>query len=146
MVDPKRARGWMGVWLFLLLSACCPGKGHTLAVGSEVEASRNDGTTKAGRITELHGKMAHVQFDDGDQGWIPVVELEPPGAPGPEPSDTCGFAMGDRVKAPWSMTGKVYAGRVTEVHGKLATVVFDDGDSVWVACSELKAHGATSAP
>lgn len=130
----------------MLLAACCPGKGHTLAVGSEVEAARNDGTTKAGRVTELHGKVAHVQFDDGDQGWIAVLDLEPPGTPGPEPSDTCSFGVGDRVLSPWSMTGKAYAGRVTEVHGKLATVFFDDGDSVWVACAELKAHGAKSAP
>ena len=104
-----------------------------------VEALSN-GTTKTGFVMERYGKLAHVDFDDGDHDWFSVEELDPSGVAEQAPPDSCGFAMGDRVLSPWSATSKAYAGRVTEVHGKFAAVLFDDGDKTWTPCAELKAH------
>lgn len=40
--------------------------------------------------------------------------------------------------APFSKTGKMYAGRIGEVYGKLAFVQFDDGDRGWAPCERVE--------
>jgi len=122
-----------------LLAGCCKQKEEPLRVGSEVEAPWSSaGAMFPGHVTELYGKMAFIKFDDGDEGWALVTELDPPGVAGPQPTDACSVAAGDRVLAPWSKTRKMYAGRIGEVYGKLALVNFDDGDKGWAMCTETK--------
>lgn len=123
----------------LSLLGCCKKTAEPVAVGSEVEAPWSSARTmQPGHVTELYGKMAHVEFDDGDKGWALVTELDPPGTPGSQPTDTCALKTGQRVMAPWSRTKNMYAGRVGEVYGKLVRVNFDDGDVGWALCAATK--------
>ena len=132
-------RRFVVMGLGLLLAGCCKKSDEPLRVNSEVEAPRSStGTMFPGHITELYGKMAYIKFDDGDEGWALVTDLDPPGVAGPRPSDPCSVNVGDRVLAPWSKTRKMYAGRVGEVYGKLAHITFDDGDTGWAMCSETQ--------
>lgn len=107
-----------------------------VVVGSRVLAPwGRSGQMYPGRVGELYGKLAKIDFDDGDLGWAEVTRLRPAGTPKPTPQDPCNVRIGERVRAPWSRSGALYAGIVAEVHGKLAKVDFDDGDQGWALCS-----------
>ena len=108
-------------------------------VGTSVLAPwSRSGKMYGGTVTELYGKLGHVNFNDGDRGWALVEKMRPAGTPAPTPSDTCAFAPGDSVKAPWSRNKAMYSGIVGETHGKLALVNFLDGDKGWALCSEMQ--------
>ena len=112
-----------------------------LKVGMPVLAPwSRTGKMYGGSVTELYGKLAHVNFNDGDRGWALVEQCRPKGIPQPTPSDTCAFAVGDKVKAPWSRKKAMYSGLVAETHGKLALINFLDGDKGWALCSEMRAR------
>jgi hypothetical protein len=96
------------------------------------------------QIAELYGKLARVRFERGDEAWVLAVELEPPATATPPPPDACAVAPGDRVRAPWNPTEKTYAGRVTEVHGRIAEVQFDDGDKTWAPCDAIRTFDGKS--
>jgi hypothetical protein len=113
--------------------------GKKVDVGSTVQAPWSRAQKMfPGKVTEVHGKLAHINFDDGDQGWALMTSLQPAGEAQPAPSDTCATKVGDKVSAPWSRTKGMYPGKITEVHGKLAHVNFDDGDQGWALCAEIK--------
>jgi len=108
-------------------------------VGDKVKAPwSRSGNMYPGKVTAVYGKLARIDFDDGDHGWAELASLEPPGTPGSAPSDTCAVAVGAKVKAPWSRTNTLYSGTASEVHGKLVHVKFDDGDHGWALCAEVK--------
>jgi hypothetical protein len=112
-----------------------------LKVGAAVMAPwSRTGKRYGGHVTELYGKLAHVNFNDGDRGWALIEQCRPKGIPSPEPSDTCAFSVGDKVKAPWSRNKAMYSGSVAETHGKLALINFLDGDKGWALCSEMRAR------
>jgi hypothetical protein len=114
------------------------GKGK-VDVGSSVQAPWSRAQKMyPGKVTELHGKLALINFDDGDKGWALVTSLQPAGEPQAAPADACAVKNGDKVTAPWSRTNAMYPGKVTEVHGKLAHVDFDDGDQGWALCAQIK--------
>lgn len=122
-------------------AAATPTVDSPLKVGASVMAPwSRTGKLYGGRVTELYGKLAHVNFNDGDRGWTLVERCRPKGIPLPQPSDTCAFSAGDKVKAPWSRTKRMYSGLVAETHGKLALINFLDGDKGWALCSEMKAR------
>ena len=116
-----------------LLVGC--GKRKEPGVGSVVQAPWSGGGMYHGKIKARYGKLAEIDFYDGDHGWAEVTALRPKGTPLPTPSDPCAFAVGARVRAPWSRTMSLYDGVVDEVHGKLVHVAFDDGDRGWALCS-----------
>ena len=135
LASAKRA---LCVLVLVGVGGCCKQKQEPVGVGSEVEAPWGNGQRMApATVTDLYGKLAHVRLDDGEQGWVLLSELDPPGQSGSKPNDPCGVAKGDRVMAPFSKTGKKYAGRIAEVYGKLALVQFDDGDRRWSACDQV---------
>lgn len=112
-----------------------------LKVGTPVMAPwSRSGKMYGGRVTDLYGKLAHVSFNDGDQGWALVEKCRPKGIPQPTPTDTCSFSAGDRVKAPWSRNKAMYSGTVAETHGKLALINFLDGDQGWALCAEMRSR------
>lgn len=118
-----------------------PAADSPLKVGASVMAPwSRTGQLYGGRVTELYGKLAHVSFNDGDQGWALVDRCRPKGIPLPDPTDTCAFAAGAKVKAPWSRNKAMYSGVVGETHGKLALVNFLDGDQGWALCSEMQSR------
>jgi len=119
----------------------------TVAVGTKVKAPwSRTGTMYAGKVTELYGKLAHVDFDDGDKGWADVTKLDPPGPAQAAPGDACAVKPGMSVQAPWSRSKAMFSGKVSEVHGKLAHVDFNDGDKGWALCAEIKEGGAAAPP
>ena len=108
-------------------------------VGSRVMAPwSSQGKMYPGRVTELYGRLAHIAFDDGDEGWADVTQLNPRGQPRVPPTDGCSVATGQPVMAPWSRSKAMFPGRVRTVHGKLAEVDFDDGDRGWALCREIR--------
>ena len=123
------------------LAGACNRKAPPSTIGSEVDAPSPDGTMAAGRVSEQYGKLARVTFDRITEAWIQATELEPSAMPSPPPpQDTCKAAVDDRVRAPWALTRKMYAGRVIEVHGRFALVRFDDGDKTWAPCDAIVAY------
>lgn len=123
--------------------ACKKTDAEKADVGAKVQAPwSREQSMYPGKVTELYGKLARVDFDDGHQGWVLVDKLQPAGSPQPAPADTCSVANGDRVSAPWSRTKQMYPGKITEVHGKLAHVNFDDGEQGWALCSETQKVGS----
>lgn len=135
---------WSLALIPLALVGACGRKTPPSTVGSEVEAPRSDGTMGTAQIAELYGKLARVRFERGDEAWVLAVELEPPATATPPPPDACAFAPGDRVRAPWSPTENTYAGRVREVHGRIAEVQFDDGDKIWTPCDAVRSLDGAS--
>lgn len=126
----------VGVVAVALLGGCS--KSGT-KVGDKVRAPWSKSSTMyPGKVAEVYGKLALVDFDDGDHGWAELAKLDPPGTPGSAPSDACAVKVGAKVNAPWSRTNTLYPGTASEVHGKLVYVKFDDGDRGWAACSEVK--------
>jgi len=121
-------------------AAACNRRTPPASIGTEVEAPTFDGTTAMGRVAEQYGKLARVTFDRGGETWCEATDLEPPGMPSAPPLDTCSVGVDDRVRAPWSRTGKSYAGRIAETHGRFALVRFDDGDTTWVACESIQPY------
>jgi hypothetical protein len=125
------------------VAGCCQKAASTMgggaSKGSKVQApwSRTQ-SMYPGTVSETYGKLALIDFDDGDHGWAEVAKLQPPGIPGPTPTDSCSVRVGMKGQAPWSRTGNLYRGTVTEVYGKLAHVNFDDGDQGWALCSAIK--------
>lgn len=112
-----------------------------LKIGTPVMAPwSRTGRLYGGTVSELYGKLAHVNFNDGDKGWALVEQCRPQGIPLPQPSDTCAFSVGDKVKAPWSRNKAMYSGLVAETHGKLALINFLDGDKGWALCDEMRAR------
>jgi hypothetical protein len=155
-MSQKRLGRWVesGTWVGRLAFAglvavmtvgvvgCC-GKaassfGGSVSKGAKVQApwSRNQ-NMYPGTVHETYGRLALIDFDDGDHGWAEIVKLQPPGVPGPMPSDTCAVRVGTKGQAPWSRSGSLYPGTVTEVYGKLAHINFDDGDQGWALCSAV---------
>jgi hypothetical protein len=112
-----------------------------LVLGANVRAPwSRAGRLYAGRVSQLYGKLALIDFDDGDQGWADVTQIIPPGAPtSVPPLDACAVTAGQAVMAPWSRQKAMYPGTVSEVHGKLAKIGFDDGDVGWALCHEVRA-------
>jgi len=121
--------------------AATPAVDSPLKMGTPVMAPwSRTGKLYGGRVSELYGKLVHVDFNDGDKGWALVEQCRPKGIPLPQPSDTCAFSTGDKVKAPWSRNKAMYSGLVAETHGKLALINFLDGDKGWALCSEMQAR------
>ncbi|HRG95173.1 MAG TPA: hypothetical protein PLR99_02920 [Polyangiaceae bacterium] len=118
-----------------LLAAC---KSKEPGVGAKVQAPWSRGGMYQGKIKTRYGKLAEIDFDDGDHGWAEVTALQPKGTPLPTPADPCAFAVGAKIRAPWSRTMSMYDGVVDEVHGKLLHVAFDDGDKGWALCSQAR--------
>lgn len=152
MIEARRRQGkhtLAGLFAVLAVAAsvstvagCCQrlgsGVGGVAKKGSKVQAPWSRAQNMyAGTVSETYGKLALIDFADGDHGWAELTKLEPPGIPGPAPADPCAVRVGQKGRAPWSRSGTLYPGVVTEVHGKLAHVNFDDGDQGWALCASI---------
>jgi len=137
-LDRLSLRFLVHVFLAAFALGGCGRKTPPSTVGSEVQALRADGTLASARIVELYGKLARVSFEDKTEAWQLAVELEPPATPASTPEDPCSVAPDDRIRAPWTLTNTMYAGRVRETHGRIAEVQFDDGDRTWVPCDAIQ--------
>jgi hypothetical protein len=63
--------GWIEAAEVKLLSAA-------IGIGEKVRAKwAQTGNWYHGTVTELREGQAHVQFVDGDSGWIPLTDVRP---------------------------------------------------------------------
>jgi hypothetical protein len=138
--------------LSILSTGCCKrivGKGdpEEVSVGQKVQAPWSAKQNYyPGTVREIYGKLARIDFDDGDKGWVLVSAMDPPGKPKKDPSKSSSkFSDGDKVSCPWSQSGSFYPGKVSEVYGKLVHIDFDDGDKGWALANKCKAKLETTA-
>ena len=87
-------------------------------------------------LNARYGELVWADFDRGGADWVRVRDLDPPGTPEPTPAETCQFAVGDKVKAPWSKArDRRWPGKVVEVYAGMARLAFNDGDRGWARCA-----------
>jgi hypothetical protein len=119
---------------------------NPLAIGKTVKLRSGDKVFDV-EILALYGKLAMVKFrrDQVAKGsalenWVDATTLEPKGNAEPAPAgDSCRFAAGQQISCPYLGDRRRFAGRVTEVHGKMASVRYDfDGATLWNFCSECR--------
>lgn len=122
--------------------------GHGYQVGDTVNAPFGKSTRKTqGKVVAVYGKLVQVQYPNRHIGWSLVKQAEPVGAIQPHPADdTCSYAVGDAIRAPWSYQKQLFVGTIDEVYGKLAHIQYKDGDQDWVACDLIQAPAAPPPP
>lgn len=96
-------------------------------VGMRVMGEWSPGAWFPGRIgaTEPERGQYFVEFDDGDRAWLTPERIAVVGSTGVLPP------VGARVLGMWG-NGGWYTGRIGEVRGAEAFVLFDDGDRAWL--------------
>ncbi len=116
-----------------------PTRAGAVSVGTKVMAPyRGSAKRHPGTVTELYGKLAHINFDDGTRAWAMLTRLKPRGTALPDPRGKCWVHVGQPVQAPFGASKKRYTGRVSAVYGKLAYIRYSDGDRGWELCSECE--------
>lgn len=81
----------------------------------------------AGRIVQLTGERARIEFDDGDAGWVEVAHLQP-----------LSLSLGTRVMSRRRMGPHFFPGEIHEVDGEKVHVEFDDGKEEWTTVASLR--------
>ncbi len=88
--------------------------------GTRVWATWDAAELFAGSVTKVRGEKVHIVFDDGDEGWVLLVQLLPLAIP-----------IGLRVLRPKRWSGEFVAGTVTGVEGARVLIRDDDDNEVW---------------
>lgn len=114
-----------------------PNEPCAVRAGQRVDAPWARAGRFAATVDEVHGRMAHVRFDDGDEAWLPGADCRPlgasPHASPPAGAPAPGTAALARVHAPGPHArGGLLPASVLDLHGRLAFVRFDDGVEAWV--------------
>lgn len=156
----------VGLPVSILLFSCSSGDngptaedlaGEIYQVGQSVQAKypTNDRVRK-GKIHDIYGPVAQVDFNNRRRHWVSVKRLEPPGAMRVAPEgDQCAFAVDDRVLASRSKSGRTVngkllssaqRGKVKETFGKIAQIEFSDGGLDWAYCDQMKVNDEPEAP
>jgi hypothetical protein len=97
-----------------------------LRQGDRVWAPWNNAALYAGTVDRAEGQEAHIDFDNGDRGWVQLEQLVPLQIP-----------VGLRVLARWKMGASYYPGIITEVQGERIHIQYDDGDREWTRAAAL---------
>jgi hypothetical protein len=80
----------------------------------------------AGTVNQIQGREAHIDFDDGDQGWVLLEQLAP-----------LQILAGLRVLGRRQMGSQFYPGTVTEIDGQRIHLQYDDGGREWTRADAL---------
>jgi hypothetical protein len=108
---------------------------ESLRKGHRVWAPWNAGVHFVGTVDKIRDGEAHIEFDDGDQGWVQLDQLLPF-----EPR------VGMRILGNWRMAGNYYAGVVTKVAGDRLHIRYDDGHEEWTKAAALALPGMSAGP
>jgi hypothetical protein len=81
----------------------------------------------AGRVAEVSGDQAMIQFDDGDAGWVPLSRVRPLAVP-----------VRQKVFSRRRMGHVFFPGEVAAVDGDRVRVVFADGQEEWTTVAALR--------
>jgi hypothetical protein len=106
-----------------------------LQEGDRVWAPWTSATLFAGTIDKIDGEAVHINFDDGDRGWVILQQLLPLEIP-----------VGLRVMARWKRGAAYYPGTVTQVQGDDIHIQYDDGDKEWSKPAVLAICGEPNGP
>lgn len=106
-------------------------------VGTRVLGLWSNGHWYPGRIGDVRGSEAFVQFDDGDKAWLPPQKIAPIPTVAPPAGSTDGLVVGARVMGEWS-PGAWYPGMIAEAREPEYFVKFDDGDEAWLPPNRIR--------
>jgi hypothetical protein len=101
-----------------------------LEPGARVWAHWAQGAYFAGTVDQVRNNEAHIHFDDGDRGWVPLEQTAP-----------LEFAVGMRVMGRWKMGPQFYPGVITDFEGDRVHIRYDDGDEEWTLPAALAVGG-----
>ncbi len=96
-------------------------------VGDRVLAPWEPQFLYAGRVAQLDGNRALIQFDDGDAGWVVAEQILPLTIP-----------KGQKVLSRKRMGQAFFPGEIREVRGDEVLVVFADGGEEWTRVGALR--------
>jgi hypothetical protein len=97
-----------------------------LEEGSRVWALWKNSALFPGTVSELRGREAHIDFDDGDQDWVQVEHLMP-----------LDLMIGMFVMGRWKMGQQFFPGRITDTEGDRVHIRYEDGDEEWTTAEAL---------
>jgi hypothetical protein len=98
-----------------------------LRPGVRVWAAWTSTALFAGTVTELNDRQeAHIQFDDGDAGWVKIAQLLP-----------LDLFVGMYVFARRKMGSQYFPGTITQLDNPKICIVYEDGGSEWTTPAAL---------
>jgi hypothetical protein len=140
-------REWAGV-AFLRFSCDAPGNGiqvvapadwqgfyEQLVEGTRVWAPWNADTLFAGSVTKIKSDKVHIAFDDGDEGWVLLMQILPLAVP-----------IGLRVFRPKTWSEDYVAGTITHVEGARVLVRDDEDFQSWAPLAKVAVPCAPIGP
>ena len=79
-----------------------------------------------GEVSERRGNEAHIQFDDGDEDWVPLEHLMP-----------LDLFVGMFVLSRWHMGREFAPAAITDTEGERVQVRYEDGREEWTTAAAL---------
>lgn len=113
--------------------------GHSPAsrwhVGDRVLAPWEPQFLYAGTLREVRNDEAHVAFDDGDSGWVPLAELQ-----------ELHVTVDQFVLCRKEMGQLFYPATIEDVSGETVHVRFEDGDVEWTTVAAVRVIRESDGP
>jgi len=106
-----------------------------LVVGDRVWALWKEAALFPGTVAERHEDEVRVEFDDGDEEWVPLEHLSP-----------LDIIVGMFVLGRYRMGKQFYAGTIIDSEGDRIRVRYDDGDEEWTTAAALALPVQTGPP
>jgi hypothetical protein len=97
------------------------------SVGDRVLAPWEPEYLYAGTVSQIQDEDVHIDFDDGDSGWVPLSELCP-----------LQFEVDQPVLCRKEMGALFYPATVADMSGETVHVTFDDGGDEWTTVAALR--------
>ena len=82
-----------------------------------------------GVVVNVSGSDCEIQFDDGDRGMAPGVDVRP-----------INLQVGQSVFGNWNGSGAYYPGKISEIVGFALKIDYNDGDKETTTLSMLRFH------
>jgi hypothetical protein len=106
-----------------------------LMPGTRVWAHWGAGALFVGTVRAANAQEAHIQFDDGDAGWVKLDQLLP-----------LMLVEGMRVLGRWKMGMHYFPGTISEIKNGRVFIRYDDGDKEWTTTAALMIPGNQQGP
>lgn len=103
------------------------------SVGDRVLAPWEPHFLYAGTVAEIRADEAHIDFDDGDSGWVPLGELR-----------ELHLEIDQFVMCRKQMGAMFYPATIEDVSGETVHVGFDDGETEWTTVAAVRVPRTTA--
>ena len=97
------------------------------SVGDRVLAPWEPEYLYAGTVQRMDEGEAHIAFDDGDSGWVPLSELRP-----------LRLEIDQLILCRKEMGPLFYPAVIADVSGETVHVTFDDGEDEWTTVAAVR--------